>query len=265
MFGKRRVLVIVLAVLAAGSAARRPRHDAAADDPCPRDPGRRAAPSSRSRSGSSGTSSRTSGCRARSRSSPASSASAAASGSSSPGRSSRTSPTTGCSGSRSWCASSRRSPPSPSSRSRRSAPRERLLARRGAALRLARRPPARDQRGAHWGWGSAKTLGLFVRRRRPRRRLGAGRARTRHPLVDMAMMRLRGVWTTNVATLLVGFGMYSAFVLIPQYVQAPTSTGYGFGASVTQAGLYLLPSRCRHRRLQPGRRTALEAWARRCR
>ena len=36
--------------------------------------------------------------------------------------------------------------------------------------------------------------------------------------------------------------MYSAFVLIPQFVQTPTSTGYGFGASVTQAGLYLVPS-----------------------
>jgi len=55
-------------------------------------------------------------------------------------------------------------------------------------------------------------------------------------------MRLRGVWTVNLTALLVGFGMYSAFVLIPQYVQSPTSTGYGFGASVTQAGLYLLPS-----------------------
>jgi MFS family permease len=36
--------------------------------------------------------------------------------------------------------------------------------------------------------------------------------------------------------------MYSAFVLIPQYVAAPVTTGYGYGASVTQAGLYLLPS-----------------------
>ena len=36
--------------------------------------------------------------------------------------------------------------------------------------------------------------------------------------------------------------MYSAFVLIPQFVQTPTSTGYGFGSSVTQAGLFLLPS-----------------------
>ena len=56
------------------------------------------------------------------------------------------------------------------------------------------------------------------------------------------MMRLPGVWTTNLAALLIGFGMYSAFVLIPQFVQTPTSTGYGFGASVTQSGLYLVPT-----------------------
>ena len=67
-------------------------------------------------------------------------------------------------------------------------------------------------------------------------------ARSKHPLVDMQMMRLPGVWTTNLAALLIGFGMYSAFVLIPQFVQTPTSTGYGFGASVTQSGLYLVPS-----------------------
>ena len=92
-----------------------------------------------------------------------------------------------------------------------------------------------------WGWGSPKTLGLLL--------LSAliavlwvwSEARARHPLVDMHMMRLRGVWTTNLVAILIGFGMYSAFVLIPQYVQAPTSTGYGFGASVTQAGLYLIP------------------------
>ena len=36
--------------------------------------------------------------------------------------------------------------------------------------------------------------------------------------------------------------MYSAFVLIPQFVQVPESTGFGFGASVTQAGLFLVPS-----------------------
>jgi MFS family permease len=58
----------------------------------------------------------------------------------------------------------------------------------------------------------------------------------------MKMMRLRGVWTTNLAGLLLGVGMYSAFVLIPQFVQTSTSSGYGFGSSVTQAGLFLIPS-----------------------
>jgi MFS family permease len=37
-------------------------------------------------------------------------------------------------------------------------------------------------------------------------------------------------------------GQYSALILIPQLVQAPTSTGYGYGASVSQAGLFLVPT-----------------------
>ena len=93
-----------------------------------------------------------------------------------------------------------------------------------------------------WGWLSPRTLGL----------LGAAvvlalawiRVETRaaSPLVDMRMMRLRGVWTTNLAGFLLGVGMYSAFVLIPQFVQTPTTNGYGFGSSVTEAGLFLIPS-----------------------
>jgi EmrB/QacA subfamily drug resistance transporter len=93
-----------------------------------------------------------------------------------------------------------------------------------------------------WGWGSPKTLGL----------LAAGvvialawireELRSREPLVDMRMMAMRGVWTTNLVAFLIGVGLYSAFILLPEFVQEPASTGYGFGASVTVAGLYLLPS-----------------------
>jgi EmrB/QacA subfamily drug resistance transporter len=93
-----------------------------------------------------------------------------------------------------------------------------------------------------WGWGNPKTLGLFVVAAVVAVLWIRAESKARHPLVDMAMMRLRPVWTTNVATFLLGFGLYCAFVLIPQYVQAPASTGYGLGASVTQAGLYLLPA-----------------------
>jgi EmrB/QacA subfamily drug resistance transporter len=93
-----------------------------------------------------------------------------------------------------------------------------------------------------WGWGSAKTLGLIA--------LGsliiaawiAVELRSEEPLVDMRMMRIRGVWTTNLVAVLVGVGMYSAFILLPQFVQEPKSTGYGFGSSVIASGLFLLPS-----------------------
>ena len=59
-------------------------------------------------------------------------------------------------------------------------------------------------------------------------------SRSRQPLVDMRMMRLRGVWTTNTAALLLGFGQFTALILIPQFVQAPASTGYGYGVPAGQ-------------------------------
>jgi EmrB/QacA subfamily drug resistance transporter len=93
-----------------------------------------------------------------------------------------------------------------------------------------------------WGWGSAKTIGLLV----------GGLAllaiwvwvevRSAEPLIDMAMMRIRGIWTTNLVAFLLGAGMYSSFIVIPQFAQLPKSTGFGFGASVVQSGLYLVPS-----------------------
>jgi EmrB/QacA subfamily drug resistance transporter len=92
-----------------------------------------------------------------------------------------------------------------------------------------------------WGWGSPKTLGVLA--------LGTlvivawvrEELRSREPLVDMRMMAIRGVWTTNTVAFLIGVGMYSSFVLLPELVQEPTSGG-GFGASVTVAGLFLLPA-----------------------
>ena len=92
-----------------------------------------------------------------------------------------------------------------------------------------------------WGWGSAKTLGLLAAGLVVCAVWVAVEARSRQPLVDMTMMRIRGVWTTNVAAFLLGAGMYSSFVIIPQFAQLPTSTGFGFGSSVVVSGLYLLP------------------------
>jgi EmrB/QacA subfamily drug resistance transporter len=93
-----------------------------------------------------------------------------------------------------------------------------------------------------WGWLSARTLGLLISAVVVAAAWIRVELRSPTPLVDMQMMRLRGVWTTNLTGFLIGFGMYSAFVLIPQFVQTSPSDGYGFGSSVTQAGLFLIPS-----------------------
>ncbi len=93
-----------------------------------------------------------------------------------------------------------------------------------------------------WGWVSAKTLGLTL--------VGVAftlawiwvEARSDEPLIDMTMMRVRGVWTTNASAFLLGAGLYASFVVFPQFAQLPKSTGFGFGASVVASGLYLLPA-----------------------
>jgi EmrB/QacA subfamily drug resistance transporter len=92
-----------------------------------------------------------------------------------------------------------------------------------------------------WGWGSPKTLGLLAFGTLVILAWIREELRSREPLVDMRMMAIRGVWTTNTVAFLIGVGMYSSFVLLPELVQEPTSTG-GFGASVTVAGLFLLPA-----------------------
>ena len=91
------------------------------------------------------------------------------------------------------------------------------------------------------GWGAPRTIVL----------IGAGllvlvgwvalERRTTAPLADIATLSRPPVLITNVATLLVGYGMFGSFILIPTLAEAPTSTGYGFGVDATRAGLLLLP------------------------
>ncbi|MDX6686117.1 MAG: hypothetical protein QOF86_2245 [Baekduia sp.] len=93
-----------------------------------------------------------------------------------------------------------------------------------------------------WGWGSGRTLGLVA----------AGlvilagwvvlQKRTPEPMADIDTLATPPVLMTNIATMLVGFGMFGSYILIPQLAEAPASTGYGFGLSATAAGVLMLPS-----------------------
>jgi EmrB/QacA subfamily drug resistance transporter len=93
-----------------------------------------------------------------------------------------------------------------------------------------------------WGWGSAKVIGLLVAAIVLAAAWIASEQRATTPLIDMTMMRVPAVWTNNVVALLIGVGMYAVFAFLPEFVQTSKSTGYGFGSSITQSGLLLLPS-----------------------
>ena len=92
-----------------------------------------------------------------------------------------------------------------------------------------------------WGWGSAPFVGLLAASAVLAAVWVWVERRARHPFVDLRVLFGHGTWTTNLSAFLLGWGMYAGFVLIPQFLQEPKSTGYGFGLSVTKAGLFLLP------------------------
>lgn len=96
-------------------------------------------------------------------------------------------------------------------------------------------------KGTTWGWTATRTVGSFALAVVFFAAWMVTELRSAEPLIDMRMMRLPAVWTTNLVSLLFGAAMFGVFAFVPQLMQVPSSTGYGFGASVTTAGLLMLP------------------------
>lgn len=66
--------------------------------------------------------------------------------------------------------------------------------------------------------------------------------RSDDPLIGAHTLRGRAVWATHLTALLLGAAMLGAFVLLPLFAEAPSRSGEGLDASVTVAGLLLLPA-----------------------
>lgn len=95
--------------------------------------------------------------------------------------------------------------------------------------------------GSRWGWASPVTVGLFAAAVFVLVLWAAHQLRVRSPLVDLRTSARPAVLLTNLATVLVGVGMFASFMLAPLQLQAPTSTGYGAGVSVMVAGVCMAP------------------------
>jgi EmrB/QacA subfamily drug resistance transporter len=104
--------------------------------------------------------------------------------------------------------------------------------------------------GEHWGWTSAAVLGLFAAALVALLTWVVIELGVPEPMVDMRMLANRPVLFANVTGLMAGFALFGSFVLVPSLLQLPNGlppdlaalVDYGFGASATQTGLYLLPA-----------------------
>lgn len=93
-----------------------------------------------------------------------------------------------------------------------------------------------------WGWADRRTLFLLVVAALTVAAWVPIELRSGQPLVDIRTSLRRTVLLTNVASVLVGFAMFANFLSSTQQVQMPVESGYGFGLSVVETGLILLPN-----------------------
>ncbi|MFF9581521.1 MFS transporter [Streptomyces achromogenes] len=96
-------------------------------------------------------------------------------------------------------------------------------------------------KGADWGWGSGTTLGLLALAVAVLVAWGFFELRTARPLVDLRTTARRQVLFTNLASIAFGFSMFAMSLVLPQLLQLPAQTGYGLGRSMLAAGLVMAP------------------------
>jgi EmrB/QacA subfamily drug resistance transporter len=96
-------------------------------------------------------------------------------------------------------------------------------------------------KGSDWGWNAGSTLGSIIGGVVVLVAWGWFELRHRDPLVDLRTTARRPVLFTNLAAVLVGFGMMAQSIVVPQLLQMPAATGYGLGQSILHAGLWMAP------------------------
>lgn len=96
-------------------------------------------------------------------------------------------------------------------------------------------------RGDVWGWTSPTTVGAGVGGVVVLLVWGWYQLRTTEPLLDLRVAARRPVLLTNAASVAMGFALFSSNVVHPQMLSLPVETG-GFGLSLLVASLVVMPS-----------------------
>lgn len=96
-------------------------------------------------------------------------------------------------------------------------------------------------KGNEWGWSEGRTLGLLVGGLLVLLVWGSYELRVIDPLCDLRVSARGPVLLTNLAAILIGFGMMASAIVVPRLLQAPAETGYGLDQSLLATGLWMAP------------------------
>ncbi|MEN2738819.1 MFS transporter [Microbacterium sp. X-17] len=97
-------------------------------------------------------------------------------------------------------------------------------------------------RGSEWGWGSPATLACGLGGVVVLLVWGWYELRTPHALLDLRIAARRPVLLTNLASVALGFALFSSNVLIPQMLELQAGLSVGFGLSLLHASLIVMPA-----------------------
>ncbi len=96
-------------------------------------------------------------------------------------------------------------------------------------------------RGNEWGWTSAPVLALGIGGVLVLLLWGWFELRITEPLLDLRVAARRPVLLTNLASVAMGFSLFASNVVYPQMLELPVATG-GFGLSLLAASLVVMPA-----------------------
>ncbi len=97
-------------------------------------------------------------------------------------------------------------------------------------------------RGAEWGWGSPLALGSAIIGVLTLLAWGVYQLRTQDPLVDLRVAARPPVLLTNLAAIGMGFALFGSNVTFPQLLELPVGSGPGFGLSMLEAAICIMPA-----------------------
>lgn len=114
-------------------------------------------------------------------------------------------------------------------------------------------------RGGDWGWTSPSTLGLGLGGVAVLLLWGAFELRMSEPLVDLRVTARGPVLMTNLASVAMGFALFAANIVFPQLLELPTSVG-GLGMGLVPASLVVMPSGLAMLAMSPVAGRLIGAW-----